>query len=83
MVVSVITILLLVEIAVQFEYVTSINPMHSNGRFVTFTRKLLLLEGVRNGNEGWGTRSKKKNWTPNEKLQKDVEFDKMLNPSLT
>lgn len=25
----------------------------------------------------------KKNWTPNEKLQKDVEFDKMLNPSLT
>ena len=26
---------------------------------------------------------KKKNWTPNEKLQKDVEFDKMLNPSLT
>lgn len=83
MVVSVITILLLVEIAVQFEYVTSINPMHSNGRFVTFSRKLLLLEGVRNGNEGWGTRSKKKNWTPNEKLQKDVEFDKMLNPSLT
>lgn len=50
--VSVITILLLVEIAVQFEYATSINPMHSNGRFVTFSRKLLLLEGVRNGNEG-------------------------------
>ena len=25
----------------------------------------------------------KKNYTPNEKLQKDVEFDKMLNPSLT
>lgn len=58
--VSVITILLLVEIAVQFEYVTSINPMHSNGRFVTFSHKLLLLEGVRNSNEGWGTRSKKK-----------------------
>lgn len=58
--VSVITILLLVEIAVQFEYVTSINPMHSNGRFVTFSHTLLLLEGVRNGNEGWGTRSKKK-----------------------
>lgn len=75
--VSVITILLLVEIAVQFEYVTSINPMHSNGRFVTFFHKLLLLEGVRNGNEGWGTRSKKKIrlLTKNRK--------KMLNSSLT
>lgn len=68
--VSVITILLLVEIAVQFEYVTSINPMHSNGRFVTFSRKLLLLEGVRNGNEGWGTRSKKKIRLPMKNCKK-------------
>lgn len=68
--VSVITILLLVEIAVQFEYVTSINPMHSNGRFVTFSHKLLLLEDVRNGNEGWGTRSKKKIRLPMKNCKK-------------
>ena len=68
--VSVITILLLVEIAVQFEYVTSINPMHSNGRFVTFSHKLLLLEGVCNGNEGWGTRSKKKIRLPMKNCKK-------------
>ena len=68
--VSVITILLLVEIAVQFEYVTSINPMHSNGRFVTLSHKLLLLEGVRNGNEGWGTRNKKKIRLPMKNCKK-------------